>query len=136
MEEKMTKIYPDRLLMLARNPKVKKAIALEYAQEHGQCENCGGIGFMSFFLATMGPFDEPGQGRLVSKFHDGKWWCAPGFIEPAKDAEKTNMRFGTVSVTCSVCHGQRKFVTGNYVPMPDHVRVAMAKLATKMAVKR
>jgi hypothetical protein len=134
MENQMPKIFPDRLMTLARNPKVKKAIILEYEQEAGQCQNCGGIGFLSFFLATMGPFDEAGGGRLVSKFHDGKWWAAPGYIEPSKDTEKTNMRFGTVSAPCPVCKGIRKRMDGPYVPMPDSAREAMVKIKAKMNI--
>lgn len=132
----MSKTFPDRLIMLARNPKVKKAVILEYAQEPGQCSNCGGIGFMSFFLATLGPLDSPAEGRFLSKFHDGKWWCAPAYIEPAKDSEKTNMRFGTVSVVCPVCKGIRKIITPVYIPMPEEVRIKIAQVKAKMAVKR
>ena len=132
----MSKTYPERLLTLARNPKVKKAIVLEYAQEHGQCENCGGIGFLSFFLATIGPLESPAEGRFVSKFHDGKWWSAPGYIEPAKDSEKTNMRFGTVSVKCPKCNGIRKVYNEQYIPMPDYVRDSIARLRWKMQVRK
>ena len=132
----MPKTYPERLLTLARNPKVKKAIVLEYAQEPGQCENCGGIGFLSFFLATIGPLESPAEGRFVSKFHDGKWWAAPGYIEPAKDSEKTNMRFGTVSVKCPKCNGIRKVYNEQYIPMPDYVRDSIARLRWKMQVRK
>ena len=132
----MSKTYPERLLTLARNPKVKKAIVLEYAQEHGQCENCGGIGFLSFFLATIGPLESPAEGRFVSKFHDGKWWSAPGYIEPAKDSEKTNMRFGTVSVKCPKCNGIRKVYNEQYIPMPDYVRDSIVRLRWKMQVRK
>lgn len=132
----MSKTYPERLLTLARNPKVKKAIVLEYAQEPGQCENCGGIGFLSFFLATIGPLESPAEGRFVSKFHDGKWWSAPGYIEPAKDSEKTNMRFGTVSVKCPKCNGIRKVYNEQYIPMPDYVRDSIARLRWKMQVRK
>lgn len=131
----MDKTYPDRLMTLARNPKVKKAIILEYEHEAGQCENCGGIGFMSFFLATMGPLDSPAGGYFVSKFHDGKWWCAPSYKDPAKDAEKTNMRFGTVSVSCPVCHGVRKIVNQKYIPMPDSVRTEISRIGSKWRMK-
>lgn len=132
----MPKTYPGRLLTLARNPKVKKAIVLEYAQEPGQCENCGGIGFLSFFLATIGPLESPAEGRFVSKFHDGKWWSAPGYIEPAKDSEKTNMRFGTVSVVCPVCRGVRRIIQAEYIPMPEEVRIKIAQIKARMAVRR
>ena len=129
----MSKTFPQQLMMMARNPQVKKAILLEYPQEPGQCENCGGIGFISYFLATMGPFDSPGSGSLVSKFHDGKWWCAPGFIEPSRDKNKTNMKFGTVSDTCPICHGLRSSSHPVYVPMPEELS---RKIKAVMAAKR
>ena len=135
LENQMPKTYPQRLLTLARNPKVKKAIPLEYEHEDGQCENCGGIGFMSFFLATMGPLDSPAFGHMVSKFHEGKWWAAPGYIEPAKDTEKTNMRFGTVSATCPACNGIRRVVTPVYIPMPEEVRIEIEKIKWRMTLR-
>lgn len=126
---------PDRLQVLARNPKVKLTMILEYPQEAGQCTNCGGCGYISFFLATMGPFDTPGQGRVVSKFHNGKWWSAPSYIDPAKDDEKTNGRFGTVSAPCPVCKGIRQAANNPYVLPPEEMRRRIKAVVAKNSVK-
>ena len=127
----MDKVFPQKLQQMAKDPMVKKAFLLEYPQQSGACLNCGGMGFISYFLATMGPFDEPGSGHMVSKYHDGKWWCAPGFVEPAKDDKRTNMRYGTVSDTCPVCHGIRK-QSGPYVHPPEEL---VKRLIKKLSVK-
>jgi len=128
----MPKLYTAKLNQLTKNPQVKKIIDLEYIHECGQCENCGGLGIISIFLANMGPFTEVGAGHLISKWCDGKWWCAPGFVEPGKDANKTNFKFGTVSDTCPVCHGQRRISAGAYVPMPQECRDRLNSVCDKM----
>lgn len=87
---------PANLVFKAKSPDVKMALILEFPIESGGCENCGGTGFIALFLATNGPFESPGTlGKFVSKFHDGKWWCAPS----------GNADFGTVSAPCPVCGG-------------------------------
>jgi hypothetical protein len=91
------KPFPDVLVKLAQDPRVKKAFYLEYEKQPGECENCGGMGVMSLFLATNGPFREPSGGKFVCKWHDGWWWSAPS----------GDLHFGTVSAPCPVCHGHR-----------------------------
>lgn len=100
---------PPNLIFLAKNPDVKKALILEFEPLPNSCENCGGSGVISMFLANTGPFEVPGSYKYVSKWHDGKWWCAPAY--DMADAEQT-MKFGTVTAICPVCKGERETAKG------------------------
>ena len=126
--------FPDVIVRMAKDPRVKKAFYLEYEKVDGECEECGGMGIVSLFLATMGPFDEPGGGNLISRLYDGKWWCAPGFIDPQKDKDKTNLRFGVVSAPCPKCRGIKKGGKPVYVPMPQKCREQFNKFMSKKRI--
>lgn len=105
---------PDELFAKAQDPRVKVALLLEYKADPDGCSNCGGMGFISMFLATNGPFDGPGSGKQVSKYHNGKWWCAPS----------GSMEFGTISATCPVCAGIKDIGRNAvYVPGPQFRRL-------------
>jgi hypothetical protein len=116
--------------MLAKSPDVKLALFLEYERDPRLCENCGGVGFLSMFLATNGPFDSPGSSKYVSKFHNGKWWCAPAF--EGENSTET-MKYGTVSAPCPVCKGVKPNSDAPYVPMPDYLRSSMKMLSKRMS---
>jgi len=129
----MDKHFPKVLQMMATNPQIKKYFLLEYPQEQEACPNCGGVGFISFFLATSGPFDEPagpgGKHPLVSKWHDGKWWCAPS----------GDLHFGTISSACPDCSGKPK-PRPVYVHPPEDMRAqvhaSLAKIEARMSGRR
>ena len=116
--------FPAVIVRMASDPRVKKALYLEYDKIPGECENCGGMGVISLFLATLGPLDAPAGGKFTSKWHDDKWWAAPS----------PSMQFGTVSAPCPVCHGIKKGGKPVYVPMPDEIRGALNKILGKMRI--
>lgn len=121
----MSKVFPDTLKRIMFAAGVKQAFLLEPTDTHGSCDNCGGVGYISFFLATMGPFDEPGVGKVISKWHDGKWWCAPS----------GDLHFGTVAELCPVCGGNTPKVRPVYVPMPDDVRDALNAVLNRKRIR-
>ena len=54
---------------------IKAAFVTEAQPKHpGECSNCGGIGTLTTFCATQGPFDNPPGGKLIAHFGNGKWW--------------------------------------------------------------
>lgn len=120
----MNKHFPDILRRAMAGPQVKQVFLLDYEGD-GSCDNCGGSGEISFFIATMGPFAEPAAGKFISKFHDGKWWCAPS----------GDLHFGTVSAPCPDCKDRPNRKRPIYVPMPDYVRVAHEAAMARLRIK-
>ena len=57
-------------------PGVKKAWISENASPNpNDCPSCGGANYIYLFVATGGPFNQPGCGpKIISKFHNGKFW--------------------------------------------------------------
>ena len=73
------KRFPSEFAVLARQENVKNSFVSDVqAQLSRDCENCGGIGTMSIFLATEGPYEHAAapyrNDKKSSHFHDGKWW--------------------------------------------------------------
>jgi hypothetical protein len=120
---------PPNLIFLAKNPDVKLCLILDFEPLPESCENCGGSGVISMFLANAGPFETPMSSKYVSKFHNGKWWTAPAY--DITDAEQT-MKFGTVTAVCPVCKGERETSKGPVVlpaqrPMINQLTERMSK---------
>jgi hypothetical protein len=127
----MTQHYPRAWDFYIQSPDVKKVLWLQ-GEGNGSCPNCGGSGLVGIFLATAGPFDTPGSSAYVSKWFDGKWWCAPAF-DPKKVDEV--MHFGTFSAPCPDCRGENAPGHDVYVPMPDDVRQAFKQAMDRKRVR-
>jgi hypothetical protein len=123
--------YPSAWNFYINSPDVKKVLWLQY-EGVGSCPNCGGSGVVSVFLATAGPFDSPGSSNYVSKWFDGKWWCAPSFDSKKPDE---SLHFGTFSADCPDCRGEHAPGHGVYVPMPDEVRLALNAVLDRKRVR-
>lgn len=116
----MQKQIPPNLLFKAKGIEVKLALLLEFEPDPLGCENCGGKGFIAIFLATNGPFETPGNpNKFVSKWHDGKWWCAP----------EGNTDYGTLTAPCPVCGGIRG--RGGNISLP--AQAPIKQLSERMA---
>lgn len=76
----MDKQFPVEFTQLMNAPGVKAACVSEITSPYpDDCPNCGGVGTMYIFIATVGPLRSPASGRLVSHWSDGKWWGGKGF---------------------------------------------------------
>jgi hypothetical protein len=125
----MSKVLPELLKRMARDVNVRRAFVLDYEMAGDGCPNCNGMGFVSMFLATMGPLPEPANGRFVNKWHDGKWWAAPSFN--GDDHMNETMRFGTVSVTCPVCNGLKPENRTDFKPSSEFVDAIRSMVNSK-----
>ena len=88
---------PMEIQSALRNPAVKKAWLSDFPAMPGQCENCGGAGVVTAYIALEGPYTSPASPylvrdgvRLTSKAEvingKTKWWVGQ-----------------TVSTTCPEC---------------------------------
>lgn len=87
----MTKRFPPEFLEAWRSGQAKAAFVSDEPpiRPGRDCDNCGGRGFMSTFLAKNGPYNSPSNGKDdVNHYHDGKWWVGK-----------------TITATCPVCKG-------------------------------
>lgn len=92
-----------------KQPGIKAAFVTESHPHHpGECINCGGIGTMTTFCATAGPFDNPPVGKLIAHFGNGKWWGGANF-----------------SASCPVCNGTGR--RPGYNPGPTRANPIKAK---------
>lgn len=71
------------------------------------CQNCGGRGFFTTFIATEGPYNSPAVGKALdgmqkaNHFADGKWWIGRTHI-----------------AVCPVCKGDAVTVRQLKVELP------------------
>jgi hypothetical protein len=56
---------PAELTSAFRNPSTKKAWISDFPAMQGQCENCGGAGVVTAFVATEGPYTSPAHPYLI-----------------------------------------------------------------------
>jgi hypothetical protein len=89
------------------------------------CENCGGLGIVSMFVATGGPLHSPApsgigsaERPIVSHWDNGVWWS--GF---------------TIVDTCPVCNGFKKDISDTPPEAPPDTLLSFAEveLAKKLA---
>lgn len=82
------RVFPPEMQFYFKDPAIKKFwVSDNPAVRPGDCENCGGAGYLYLFASTAGPFTSPGQGAgIISKWYDEKWWIGT-----------------TVSFICPVC---------------------------------
>ena len=79
----MNREFPREFDALARAPNVRGAFVSEIVSPHpGACQNCGGVGSMFIFVATVGPLVSPAVGQLISHYYDDKWWGGRNFQFP------------------------------------------------------
>jgi hypothetical protein len=68
--------FPPEFEQLIRATGVRAAFVSENTSPHpADCKNCGGLGTLNIFIATIGPLQSPAVGRnIITKWSDGKWW--------------------------------------------------------------
>lgn len=70
------KTFPPEFTSIWRQSGIVAAFVSDIVSERpSDCDNCGGTGLCSTFVAFKGPFNNPSskQGE-VSHFHEKKWW--------------------------------------------------------------
>jgi hypothetical protein len=86
----MSKQFPAEFQSIWQQPGIKAAFVSENAPLlPSDCENCGGLGFLSTFVASDGPFKSP-SATGANHYDDGKWW-----------------KGSTYTAVCPVCHGAK-----------------------------
>ena len=82
----MRKQFPREFSTLVRGIGVKKAFVSDaVALNPLECDNCGGVGTLTLFLATKGPFQspEPPNKETVNKYEDPfGWWVGSNYSFP------------------------------------------------------
>lgn len=89
-------IFPPEFKILFRQPEVRGAFVSGITTNHpGDCLNCGGVGKVFVFLATVGPVNNPPVGVAVH-FAGGKWWggSTKGGICPACKGSGQDASYG------------------------------------------
>jgi hypothetical protein len=78
------KVYPRELKELATTKSHKSIFWGEFTPlRPSDCDNCGGMGFMSCFIAYVGPFNHtPAEHKLSIHWDNGKWWIGQAFSAP------------------------------------------------------
>jgi len=86
----MSRHFPKKLLELAKGYNVKKSFisALDPVNPN-ECKNCGGVGSITLFLATKGPFQSPSSSRSdCNKYEDGVgWWVGQHYSIQCPDCD-------------------------------------------------
>lgn len=84
-------IFPPEFKIVWKQAGIKAAFVSELRRVNPyECENCGGAGLMTTFIAADGPFSTPGtKNGKAMHYHDGKWWVG-----------------NTYSANCPVCGGK------------------------------
>lgn len=81
--------FPREFTPMWKAAGVKAAFVTEaHPNKPSDCVNCGGIGTMTTFCATAGPFNVPPAPNHVGHFANGKWWSGQNY-----------------SFNCPVCNG-------------------------------
>jgi len=106
------KEFPPEFKNMMKEKGVRAVFVSDIVSPHpNHCTNCGGVGTMYIFIATMGPFEFPPQGRIISHFSEGKWWGGRGFTFP-----------------CPKCGGRERTIAPGSIPAQDR----MDELTEKM----
>lgn len=117
--------YPTNFPFYFKDPSTKRAwISENKPIAPTDCENCGGLGMLSMFVATDGPFDTPPnpylgppEEPLVSHWAEGRWWLGHA-----------------LTGVCPTCHGVKAASDGVAGAAPDRVLApAEVALAKKLA---
>ena len=102
--------FPNQIAEMAGAYNVKAAFvsALD-AVNPNECKNCGGVGTISLFLATKGPFQSPSSSREdCNKYESGVgWWVGQHY-----------------SVNCPDCGGVGITISETYSRPPSDFRPA------------
>jgi hypothetical protein len=70
----MNKQFPREFQSIWAQPGIRAAFVSEnISLLPSDCQNCGGLGFLSTFVASEGPYNSPSV-KGVSHYSDGKWW--------------------------------------------------------------
>lgn len=96
----MRKNYPRDMIALATNPAAKLILFSDLPRAHmNDCANCGGMGFFNVFVASDGPFPEPGfpyngsaEDHKTSHWYNDSWWVGKSY-----------------NFTCPDCKGQGRY---------------------------
>ena len=85
----MDRSFPLEMMKLLESPTIRKAFVSEIVSPNpNDCTNCGGVGTIYVFIATIGPLQSPAVGKnIISHWSDGKWWGGKG-----------------IEFDCPVCH--------------------------------
>lgn len=78
----MTKQFPPSFAEIWRQPNVRATFIGDLAPTSSRdCANCGGLGFISMFVAYAGPFQHVPSGRQVLHYGDNAWWVGETFMD-------------------------------------------------------
>ena len=92
----MDKHFPADMLAATRGIGIKLVLFTDNpSNDFMDCENCGGLGFFNVFLATEGPFEQPGfpyrKDMKISHWYNDRWWVGKSY-----------------NFTCPDCKGERR----------------------------
>lgn len=116
---------PAQIQSALRNPSTKKPWISEYPVIGAACTNCGGSGVVVAFIATEGPYDQPGGPYLVKNGVR---------LTSHSDTIKGQVKFWvgqTISLPCPEC--QNKMAPTSITP--GHTWNGAKQLAAKMDVR-
>ena len=86
------KKFPPELIAFWKSPGVKRAWVNEPESVNpSACQNCNGAGYFVGTIALAGPFDNPGSQKVISHWHDGKWWITNSRVAPCPVCKGTPM---------------------------------------------
>jgi len=101
----MDRQFPPEIKLLLRSSGIKTAFISDIpATNPNECRNCGGVGTLTLFIGTKGPFQSPSSSRDdCNKYEDGVgWWVGQHH-----------------SVKCPVCEGIGVHLTGKVASPAD-----------------
>lgn len=77
------KQFPAELLAFFKSPGVKRAWVNDPEPTNpSACQNCNGAGYFVGTIALGGPFNSPSSSKVISHYHDGKWWVVNSRVAP------------------------------------------------------
>jgi len=91
----MDRNFPKHVRLLASASNVKKAfISSIETVNPNECHNCGGVGTLTLFLATKGPFQSTSASREdCNKWEEGVgWWVGQHHTVQCPDCEGMGIR--------------------------------------------